>query len=242
MSKRIFPNGRIALGLPITLALVAALAAQVSYAATPPVPMSGNARPVIEQFLISQSAGLPGKVSITVDTPTSGPLPPCDLPEPFLPSGARLWGRVSVGVKCSSNQPWTRYVSAYISVIGPYYVAARPINMGQTLVAADVAVREGDLTTLPGSVVVNPGQLNGMIASNQIASGAPLRRELLRSPVVVKQGQNIKVVSQGTGFVVNAEGKAMADAAIGAVVQVKMQGGYILSGLVRPDGVVERPN
>src|SRR5665647_3850822 len=78
----------------------------------------------------------------------SGALPPCEALEPFLPSGARLWGRVSVGVRCSTNQPCTRYVPAYIAVVGTYYVAARPINAGQALTLADAAVREGDLTTL----------------------------------------------------------------------------------------------
>lgn len=205
-----------------------------------PQPLAGSARPVIEQFLLTQTAGLPGKVIIRIDTPTSGALPPCEALDPFLPSGTRLWGRLSVGVRCNANQPWTRYVPVYIAVVSTYYVAARPINAGQVLTLADSAVREGDLTTLPGSVIVDPAQLNGVIASNQIASGAPLRRELLRSITLVQQGQTVKVLTQGAGFIVSAEGKAMTHAAAGAIVQVKLQGGQLLSGVVRPDGMVER--
>jgi flagellar basal body P-ring formation protein FlgA len=205
-----------------------------------PAPLSGDARPVIEQFLANQTSGLPGKVVISIDTPLSGALPPCETLEPFLPGRARLWGRISVGVRCMSGQPWTRYVPAYIAVTGSYHVAARAISAGQALAPADIALREGDLTTLPASVVIDPVQLIGMTASNAIASGAPIRRELLRGAMLVQQGQNIKVVSRGAGFVVSAEGKAMTDAALGAVVQVKMQGGQLLSGIVRPNGVVER--
>lgn len=233
---------QVALALPMVLATLAALTMPARSATSQPAPLSGSARPAIEHFLLSQTAGLPGKVGISIDTPMSGALPPCEAPETFLPSGARLWGHVSVGVRCNTNQPWTRYVPAYIAVVGTYYVAARPINAGQALTLADAAVREGDLTTLPSSVIVDPAQLNGVIASNRIASGAPLRRELLRAVAVVQQGQTIKVVTQGAGFVVSTEGKAMTNAAVGAIVQVKMQGGQLLSGVVRQDGIVERSN
>jgi flagellar basal body P-ring formation protein FlgA len=220
--------------------LMAALAPAGHGAA--PVRLSGSARSVIEKFLLSQTAGLPGKASISIDAPPSGELPPCDTLEPFLPSGARLRGRVSVGVRCSGSQPWTRYVQAHIAVVGTYYVAARQIEAGQALTPADTAAREGDITTLPASIIVDPTQLNGVITLNRIASGAPIRRELLRGISVVQQGQNVKVVTQGSGFVVSTEGKAMIDAAVGAVVQVKIQGGQLISGIVRPDGTVERAN
>lgn len=226
----------------MVLATLVALTTQARSATPLPAPLAGSARPVIEQFLLRQTAGLPGKVGIRIDTPMSGALPPCEAPDPFLPSGARLWGRLLVGVRCNANQPWTRYVPAYITVVGTYYVAARPISAGQALTPADAATREGDLTTLPGSVIVESAQLNGVIASNPIASGAPLRRELLRSITLVQQGQTVKVLTQGAGFVVSAEGKAMTHAAAGAIVQVKLQGGRLLSGVVRPDGMVERPN
>jgi len=108
---------RFASRLVLVTASLAALGLPPARAATPqPAPLAGDARPVIEQFLQNQAAGLPGRVVITIDTPMSGALPPCDALEPFLPGGARLWGRVSVGVKCNAGQPWTRYVPAYVAV------------------------------------------------------------------------------------------------------------------------------
>jgi flagella basal body P-ring formation protein FlgA len=230
------------IAVTLIMQLVTAAALTPSAHSALPAPLSGNAYPVIEKFLMNQTAGLPGKVSIAIDTPRSGALPPCETLEPFLPPGARLWGRISVGVRCNTSQPWTRYVPAYVKVVGTYYAAARHIEAGQALTPADAEAREGDLTTLPASVVLDPAQLSGVIASNRIASGSPIRRELLRGASIIRQGQNIKVVTQGAGFVVSTEGKAMTDAAVGALVQVKMQGGQLLSGIVRPDGVVERSN
>lgn len=233
---------QFSLALAMLLSTLALPTTPAHSATSQPTPLSGGARPVIEQFLARQTSGLPGQVVITLDTPLSGALPPCAAVEPFLPGGARLWGRVSVGVRCNQGQPWTRYVPAYIAVMGSYYVAARPIDAGHALLPADTTVHQGDLTTLPGSVIVNPVQLNGMMASNRIASGAPIRQELLRAIDLVRQGQMVKVVTQGAGFLVSTVGKAMTNSAAGQMVQVKMQGGQLLSGIVRPDGTVERPN
>lgn len=231
---------RLASSLVLVLASLAALSPPARAGTSQPAPLSGSARPVIETFLQNQAAGLPGRVVITIDTPMSGALPPCDVLEPFLPGGARLWGRVSVGVRCSSGQPWTRYVPAYVAVHGNYYVAARPIGAGQVLTPADAAVREGDLTALPRGVVVDAAQFDGVTTLNTIASGAPLRRESLRAAMAVQQGQNVRMRARGPGFTVSTEGKAMTSAAIGAMVQVKTPGGQLLSGTVLADGSVER--
>lgn len=230
---------QLAAALPVILVLAAFASAAHSAA---PLPLSGYARPVIEKFLATLTAGLPGRVRISIDTPLSGDLPPCDALEPFLPSGSRLWGRVSVGVRCNASQPWTRYVQAYIAVIGTYQVATRQIGAGQALSPADTAARDADLTTLPASVIVDSTQLGGMVALNRITLGAPIRRELLRGMSIVQQGQTIKVATRGPGFVVSTEGKAMTSAATGALIQVKIQGGQLISGIVRPDGSIERAN
>lgn len=213
-----------------------------AFAGAAPAPLSGYAQPLIEQFFLRQTAGLPGKVTISIETPRSGALPPCEVAEPFLPAGARSWGRVSVGLRCISGQPWTRYVPAYISVVSSYYVSTRQIDAGQTLASTDFAAQEGDLTTLPASIIVDPAQLKGVMALNRIASGTPIRRESVRGVSILQQGQNVKVITRGAGFIVSTEGKAMTGAAIGALVQVKIQGGQLTSGIVGPDGVVERAN
>ena len=230
-----------------------------AYAGTQkPAPFSGNAQPIIKAFLLSQAAGLSGKIVIAVDTPMSGALPPCDAPEPFLPSGAKVWGRVSVGIRCNgaapvaatsintpipqaqqAQQAWTRYVPAYVAVITNYVVATRPINAGETLRAGDFSLHEGDLTTLPPNILTNVDQINGMVALNRIGLGAPVRPELLRGVVIIQSGQNVKVTAAGTGFVASTEGRAMTSAAIGSRLQVKTVGGQMVSGKVRADGSVD---
>lgn len=76
-------------------------------------------------------------------------------------------------------------------------MAARNIDTGQALGAGDFIARNGDLTALPRSVVTDLAELQGVVAANRIASGAPLRRELMRGVAVIQQGQTIKVVAEG---------------------------------------------
>ena len=68
-------------------------------------------RTVVEQYLQSQSAGLPGQVTIKVgqvDPRTS--LAACPAPEAFQQPGARAWGKTTVGVRCTAPYPWTVYI------------------------------------------------------------------------------------------------------------------------------------
>lgn len=225
------------LGVQIALALLAG----ATHAAEP-TPLSGYARPVIEKFLAGQTARLHGKVQISIDTPLSGNLLPCTVLEVFLPSAAPLRGRVSVGVRCMAEPRWTRYVQARIAVIGTYQAAAWPIEAGHILTKADTVVLEADMSTLPGSVITDESQLIGQMTLTRIVAGSPLRREQLRGVLMIQQGQTVKVVTRGTGFIVTSEGKAMNAGTAGAPVQVRMQGGQLLSGTITTDGIVERGN
>jgi flagella basal body P-ring formation protein FlgA len=236
-------NGGLSTAVAALFVLVLAMAALSVDAATPvrsTTPSASLASSAMEQFVLGRATGLPGKVGVRFDLAMLQALPACSAPEPFLPAGARLWGRVSIGVRCSTEQPWVRYVPAHVSVTGGYYVAARLIGVGQLLSLADVQAREGDLTALPASVIVDVAQISGMVARNRIASGAPLRQEFLRALVIVQQGQIVKVVSQGVGFTISTEGRAMTQAAAGALLQVKTHGGGMVSGIVQSDGVLER--
>jgi flagellar basal body P-ring formation protein FlgA len=215
-------------------ASAAGLAAAMPVAAAP---LTGDARVAVDKFLQAQTAGLPGKVSIRVEAPGSGALPPCDALEPFLPRGAAAWGRVSVGLRCHSEQkPWTRFVLGHVAVEGRYFVALQNIDTGKPLGAGDFAARNGDLTALPRSVVTDASELEGVVAANRIASGAPLRREMVRGVSVIQQGQTVKVVAAGPGYSVSTEARAMTSAGAGATVRAKTLDGRLVSGVADEEG------
>ncbi|MGF6752734.1 flagellar basal body P-ring formation chaperone FlgA [Paraburkholderia sp. GAS42] len=190
-------------------------------------------------FLQQQVVGLPGKVEITVAQVFPRGLAACTTFEPFMPTGTRLWGRTTVGVRCAGERPWTMYMQARITVHANYYVASRAMNPGETLSAADLVAREGDLTMLPQSVVTDPSQAVGSATTMRVAAGLPLRLDMLKSASSVTIGQTVKVVAQGQGFAISAEGSAMNNAAPGQPVRVKTAGGQVIQGIVKDGGTVE---
>jgi flagella basal body P-ring formation protein FlgA len=197
-------------------------------------------RQTVDQFLQVQSAGLPGKVTVTVgNVDQRMKLAACPAPEAFLMPGSKPWGKTTVGVRCAAPSPWTVYIQANVSVLGNYIAAASPVPQGQPIVESQLATMQGDLTTLPASIATDKAQVLGRTSNIAISAGMPLRLDSLRIKPVVQTGQLVRLVSSGPGFKVSAEAKAVANAADGQVVQVRTAGGQNISGIARAGGMVE---
>lgn len=212
------------------LGLVAAClcVASASHAAGPQDPAALQAH--AERFLKTQTAGLPGKVTIQVKPPRAA-LPACAAFDAFQPAGSRSIGKVSVGVRCLAPTPWTVYLPAQVRVIGPYAVTRLPLPANHVLTAADIVLREGDLGNLPADVVSDAGAMLGYRTVSGLAAGAPLRNAMLRPPLAVQQGQSTRLVLNGPGFSVQSEGQALANASRGDRVRVKTRSGQVISGV-----------
>ena len=228
------------------LALLAllCLTSQFAAAQAAPVPAArqdlASLRSMAEQYLQTQSAGLPGVVTVTVGALDDRMrLAACPAPQAFQQPGARTVGKTTVGLRCSAPTPWTIYVQAQVSVLAEYVAAATPLVQGQAIDAAQLVMAKGDLGTLPHGVLTDMAQAIGRTSSMSIAAGTPLRANLLKSKPVVQQGQAVRVVSRGAGFTVSTEARAIGTAAEGQVVQARTQGGAIISGVAREGGVVE---
>lgn len=196
----------------------------------------------VDQLVSRQMTGLPGKVSFTlgaIDERLN--LPPCAAPEAFVPPGARLWGKVSVGVRCGGTRPWTVYIPVSVQVLSGVVVAAHALAQGRPIEAGDLLVQEADLTQLPRAVITDPQQALGRIATLGIAAGQALRQDLLRSPPVIQQGQSVTLRAQGNGFKVSAAGKAVNTATEGQVAQVRTASGRTINGIARFGAIVDIP-
>ena len=197
-------------------------------------------RQIAEQFLTAQSAGLPGKVTVTVGALDQRMnLAACPDPQAFAQPGARAFGKTTVGVRCAAPTPWTVYIQSQVSVQADYVAAAMPLVQGQTINASQLVMVKGDLGALPNGVLTDMAQAVGRTSSMSVQSGAPIRADQLRSKPVVQQGQAVQVVSGGAGFKVTAQAKAIGNASEGQVVQVRTPAGAILSGVARAGGLVE---
>ena len=226
--------------LLLLLSLASQLAAAQQIPAVPARQDLAALRSVAEQYLQAQSAGLPGKVSVTVgalDQRMS--LAACAAPEAFQQPGARAFGKTTVGLRCGAPTPWTIYVQAQVSVLTDYVAAAVPLAQGQPIDATQLVMVKGDLGSLPNGVLTDMAQAIGRTSSMSIAAGAPLRADSVKSRPVVQQGQSVRVVSGGANFKVSTEARAIGSAAEGQVVQARTAGGTMISGVARAGGLVE---
>lgn len=97
----------------------------------------------------------------------------------------------------------------------------------------------GDLSSQPTGVITDPANAIGKTLRNSLGAGQALRGDQLLAPLVIQQGQSVRVVSKGNGFAVSSEGKALNNAAAGQIAQIRMNSGQTVSGVAKSDGSIE---
>ncbi|HSQ03483.1 MAG TPA: flagellar basal body P-ring formation chaperone FlgA [Burkholderiales bacterium] len=194
----------------------------------------------VEAYLARETAGLPGRAAYQVgEIDSQLNVPACRALEAFTPAGTRLWGSTTVGVRCNGSFPWILYVPAEVRVFAEVVHAAGPLAQNQPLTESDLVLQTADLTHLPAGILTDVRSAIGKTVIVSLAAGLPLRGDILRALPVIQQGQAVKLQLQGRGFTVSGEGRALAGAADGQVVPVRVQSGQVVSGLARAGGVVE---
>lgn len=193
-----------------------------------------------QRFVEAQLAGTPGEVIVSVASPDHRlNLPACEALEPFQSAGSRLWGQTSVGVRCQKPRAWSLYLPVSVSVRGQVVVAARAIGAREEIKPEDLRIDIQDLTRFSGTPMTQTELVVGRTLERNIAMGEPLRAEMLRAQVAIKQGQSVVVIARGSGFSVSQEGRALNNAAVGQVVGVKTQSGMTVRGMAALNGAVE---
>lgn len=208
-----------------------------------PLPSLAQQSPLeaaIGDYLQTETQGLPGKVTFSIgqlDARTR--LKSCDAFQPFLPTGSRLWGRTTIGVRCLGPSEWTIYARVQISVAGKYLVSARAMPAGYLIESQDIVIRNGDLGKLPTNILTDEAQAIGRKVKNGFAAGQVLRSDQLAVEWAILQGQSVRIVSNGPGFSVSTEGTAINNASAGQVVQVRTASGQTIRGIAQEDGSVD---
>lgn len=191
---------------------------------------------------VSQQVAASGQVTrfeVQLGTVQTGALAPCRRTEPFLPAGARPWGRGSVGVRCVDGAQWSVLVPMTVRAWGPALVAASPLAAGAPVAPDAVREQEVELTREPASLVRDAAQLQGRTLARPLAAGQPLRQDLLRAALVVQAGDPVRLRIAGRGFAVSASGQALGAAAEGQPLRVRTELGKVLTGVAREGRFVD---
>jgi flagella basal body P-ring formation protein FlgA len=202
--------------------------------------LNSQIRQVAGNYLKSRIVDIPGKATIVVNEPSnSSRLAACTSLEAFQTESAKKLGKTSVGVRCLGPATWSIYLSARVGVVTQYIAASTNLRPGQKLDASDLVIKTGDIGAFPDDVALSAEQAIDHTLIFGVLAGTPLRSAMLRNPLVVQQGQSVKLVLKGNGFQVSADAIALANANDGQVVKTKTSTGQIISGVAQSGGTVQ---
>ena len=220
------------------LVLAAAFAASLS--GIPSASRAADPEEALRVLVQDETGQLPGRVEITVGALDDRvKLAPCAKPEPFVPNGTRLWGRVKLGVRCREGASWSVLVPVHIRVFAPALVATRALTVGNAITEDDYRMEEVELTREPPGILTDSAPLASQLVARAVAAGAPLRRDHFRPRPVVAPGDQVRLVYAGAGFMVSSFGRALHAGLDGQPVRVQVDSGRIVSGIARPGRTVE---
>lgn len=225
------------LRLLLLAAPLLALSPQPVHAETPAMAaMRGTA----EQFLRAATADQPGEARIEIGRlPQDTRYAACRKWEPFLPAGARVWGRLSLGMRCAEGMRASFYIPTQVRVFGAYLVAARTISIGQSVQAEDLQITEGERSQQAADLLLEPAQALGYTARTTIPAGRPLQAAHLRLPPLIEAGEQVKLIANGSGFAVTNSGQALSSAIQGQRLRVRLASGRVVEAWATAPGTAE---
>lgn len=201
--------------------------------------LSVQAEDAVKQFL-DQHPSLEGREFSIQWDPSKLEFPACSKnPSVELLRKDKAWGKLLLNLRCNTGRVWARPVSLYVMVKGRYLASTRPLKSGQVLTPNDWKWVDGDLSKMGDSLVDSPEWLKNMELSRAQQAGNALRLNDFRPMSVIKSGDQVRVAIVGRGFGIDASGQALADAALGASVKVRISDGKIIQGTAVSQGVVE---
>lgn len=206
-----------------------------AHSSPPPDPVQA-----LKVYLERATTGLPGRVEISIGALSDRVnLAPCPQVEPYVPPGARLWGRSSIGLKCVSGASWNVFLPVEIKVFAHALVATRSLFPGDTAGLPDVREEEIELTRESGVVVTHLSQLEGKMTARMVGAGQILKQDFFRAPPAVGAGDAVKLIYNGAGFSILTAGRALSNAAEGQAVRVQTDSGRVVQGVARVGRVVQ---
>ncbi len=160
-------------------------------------------------------------------------LAPCAQPQPYTPPGSRLWGNTRVGLRCVDGlSKWNVFLSVTIRAWGPAWVMRKDVGPGAVLLESDVMQSQVDWAEDASPIMAEPSAWVGQVATRALSTGQALRQNLVRPAQVFQAGAQVRVLAQGSGFQISADGQALSPGVVGQQARVRMDNGRVMSGMV----------
>jgi flagellar basal body P-ring formation protein FlgA len=181
-------------------------------------------RLVIEYLSRTSGRKAQWRASFRVDVSDVAKLLAAKSPLECSGGGSPWTGKQRLAISFTGDKGLTRVaVYADVTATEPIVVAVQPIERGHVLTAADVEVQQSEnAPALRGREPVDSVEsLIGMEAMRSIQAGDPVVLGDVRSPLLVKRGQEIAVYARGGGIQVRTIARAREDGARGELIGVE---------------------
>jgi flagellar basal body P-ring formation protein FlgA len=163
-------------------------------------------------------------------------LAPCTQVEPYLPFGARAWGRSRIGLRCLEGaRRWNVSVPVTVKAFGAAWVANAALPMGHVIAQEDLRRAEIDLAAEPSAALeVNGEPPVGRTLARALVAGDGLRESHLKLRQWFAAGESVQVRAVGKGFAIAGSGEAVSAGLEGQTARIRLESGRVLTG--RPVG------
>lgn len=135
--------------------------------------------------------------------------------------GAGLY-LVPVRVMCEGTSPVTLHVRLRVSLWREVLVARRAIHTGEAISSDMVVLQRIAFASEDPDLFTDPAEVMGKVARRPIAIGLPVKRSAIDEPALVRRGQNVKLLVQLDGAVIETSAVALQDGKAGARIRVQV--------------------
>jgi flagella basal body P-ring formation protein FlgA len=129
-------------------------------------------------------------------------------------------------------------VAARVKIFEYVAVASHTITRGEKINRGDYIFERREVGSLPKDIIRNEAELEGSTSAVNIKAGSVIGKNALQETMLVKRGDNIRILVENGSVRITAAGEALQDAAAGTFIFVKREDGSKVKGEVLPDGTV----
>jgi len=216
--------------LTAAAALLCLLMAPAGHAQNGHAQLSNAAREFVESFFAASELrtnldreDLSRRVEIQVSNIDPRlPVPVCEQPlQTQINQNQRPVGRINVKVDCVGPAPWSRYVPVTVRVFEHVLTSVRPLARGEILSSSDVMMAEIDVSTVRTTYMHSADEAIGMELKRSVQANAPLVREALAAPVLIKRGDTVMITARTGSIEIRQQGVALQNGELGKQITVR---------------------
>jgi flagella basal body P-ring formation protein FlgA len=176
---------------------------------------------------------MPEGTRVEVDVGSIDPrlkLAPCTRITPYLPAGARLWGRAQVGLRCVEGARWSVFLPVTVRVFAQAWTVNQPLAFGTIVKAEHLHLDEVDIAAERSPPILQAQAALGRPLARALMPGHVLRQADLKARQWFAAGDTVRIVGAGPGFAISSDGLALSPGIEGQPVKVRTEGGRVVVG------------